>query len=210
VSSIIRVVVVDDHAVITDGVSSLLSLHPDIDVVGTAHGGGAAVALCADLQPDVVLLDMSMPDLSGPEVARRILSRSPSIQIVMLTSYVDEAMVRDAVAAGASGYLLKSIGGSELARAVRSASQGQATLSGEALAHLTTAGSLEPDLTKRELDVLRALSVGRTNKQIAEDLSLSPGTVRVHVSNILAKLGVGNRTAAAHYALRHGLADSVD
>ena len=209
-SSVIRVVVVDDHAVITDGVSSLLGLHPDIDVVGTAHGGGAAVALCADLQPDVVLLDMSMPDLSGPEAARRILSQNSSIQIVMLTSYVDTAMVRDAVAAGASGYLLKSIGGRELARAVRSAAQGQATLSGEALAHLTTAGSLKPELTERELDVLRGLSVGRTNKQIAEDLSLSPGTVRVHVSNILAKLGVENRTAAARYAFRRGLVDSVD
>lgn len=209
-SSTIRVVVVDDHAVITDGVSSLLTLQPDIEVVGTAEGGRAAIALCADLQPDVVLMDVSMPDVSGIEATRQILSRNPSTRIVILTSYVDEGMVRDAVSAGATGYLLKSISSSELAQAVRSAAQGQATLSGEALAELARTDSSKPELTPRELEVLRGLSEGRTNKQIAADLSLSPGTIRVHVSNILAKLGVGNRTAAAHYALRHGLVGTVD
>lgn len=209
-SSTIRVVVVDDHAVITDGVSSLLTLQPDIEVIGTAEGGRAAIALCADLQPDVVLMDVSMPDVSGIEATRQILSRNPSTRIVILTSYVDEGMVRDAVSAGATGYLLKSISSSELAQAVRSAAQGQATLSGEALAELARTDSSKPELTPRELEVLRGLSEGRTNRQIAADLSLSPGTIRVHVSNILAKLGVDNRTAAAHYALRHGLVGTVD
>lgn len=209
-NSTIRVLLVDDHTVVTDGVSSLLSLQPDIDVVGTADGGGAAVALCADLEPDVVLMDMSMPDMSGAEATRRILVHNPSIQIVMMTSYVDEGLVRDAVSAGATGYLLKSIGSVELAQAIRSAAQGQATLSAEALAHLAATGPTEPMLTARELDVLRGLSEGRTNKQIASDLSLSPGTIRVHVSNILAKLGVENRTAAAHYAHRYGLVGNVD
>ncbi len=206
----IRVMVVDDHAVITDGVSNLLALQPDIEVVATADGGRAAIALCADLQPDVVLMDVSMPEMSGIEATRQILSRNPSTRVVVLTSYVDEGMVRDAVSAGATGYLLKSIASAELAEAVRSAARGQATLSGEALAHLAVTGPTEPELTPRELDVLGSLSEGRTNKQIAADLSLSPGTVRVHVSNILAKLGVENRTAAAHYALRHGLAGTVD
>lgn len=204
-SCAIRVIVVDDHAVITDGLSNLLSLHPDIDVVGTANSGGSAVALCTDLRPDVVLMDMSMPDMTGAESTRRILAELPTTHVIILTSFVDREMVHDAVAAGASGYLLKSIGSADLAQAIRSAANGQATLSAEALSHLTTAGPSEPTLTGRELDVLRGLSEGRTNKQIAAELSLSPGTVRVHVSNILAKLGVANRTAAARYALRHGL-----
>ena len=209
-SSTIRVMVVDDHAVITDGVSSLLALQPDIEVVGAAVGGRVAVALCADLQPDVVLMDMSMPDMSGIEATRQIRSRHPSIRIVILTSYVDEAMVRDAVSAGATGYLLKSVSGAKLVQAIRSAAQDQATLSSEALVHLAVAGSSQPELTARELDVLRGLSQGRTNKQIAAGLSLSPGTVRVHVSSILAKLGVENRTAAADFAHRNGLVATDD
>ncbi len=204
-SETIRVIVVDDHAVITDGLSNLLTLQPDIDVVGTANSGGTAVAICGDLQPDVVLMDMSMPDMTGAEATRRILSEIPTTRVIILTSFVDRKMVNDAVAAGASGYLLKSIESVDLAQAIRSAAQGQATLSAEALAHLATTGSSEPTLTEREVDVLGGLSEGQTNKQIAADLSLSPGTVRVHVSNILAKLGVENRTAAARYALQHGL-----
>jgi DNA-binding NarL/FixJ family response regulator len=204
-SRVIRVVVVDDHAVITDGLSNLLALQPDIEVVGTANDGGSAVAFCSDLQPDVVLMDMSMPDMTGVEATRRIRSEIPTTQVIILTSFVDRKMVNDAVAAGASGYLLKSIGSADLAQAIRSAAQGQATLSAEALSHLTADRSSESTLTKRELDVLRGMSQGRTNKQIAADLFLSPGTVRVHVSNILAKLGVENRTAAASHALSHGL-----
>ncbi len=206
----IRLLVVDDHQVITDGLSNLLNLQPDIEVVGTALGGGAAVALCAELEPDIVLLDMSMPDMSGAEAARRIISERPSTRIIILTSFMDGPTVREAVAAGASGYLLKSIGSAELAEAVRSAAQGRSTLSSEVLGHLSGAGAPESDLTARELEVLRWLSEGRTNKQIAACLSLSPGTVRVHVSHILAKLGVENRTAAARYAISRGLVDQPD
>ncbi len=208
-SPAIRVILVDDHTVITDGLSNLLALQPDIDVVGAANGGGSAVALCRDLQPDIVLMDMSMPDMNGAEATRLILSAVPTARVIILTSFVDRKMVNDALAAGASGYLLKSIGSTDLAQAIRSAALGQATLSSEALKYLAGTESPEPNLTDRELQVLRALSEGWTNKQIAVDMSLSPGTVRVHVSNILAKLDVENRTAAAHYALSNGLAGDI-
>ena len=206
----IRVLVVDDHSVITDGIATLLDLQPDLEVVGTALSGSSALALCAELGPDVVLMDMSMPGMTGADATRRIISQNPSTRIIILTSFMDGPMVREAVAAGACGYLLKSIGSIELAEAVRSAVEGRSTLSGEVLRHLSGAGSPEVELTPRELDIVRLLSEGWTNKQIAAELSLSPGTVRVHVSNILAKLGVENRTAAAHYALSHGLVPPTD
>ncbi|MFW2382895.1 MAG: response regulator [Acidimicrobiales bacterium] len=208
-SELIRVIIVDDHAVITDGLSNLLALQSDIEVVCTANDGGSAVALCGDLHPDVVLMDMSMPDMTGVEATRRIVEEEPATRVIILTSFVDRKMVNEAVSAGASGYLLKSIGSTDLAQAIRSAAQGQATLSTEALTYLTDNGPTEPTLTDREMDVLKGLSEGWTNNQIAADLSLSPGTVRVHVSHILAKLGVENRTAAANFALSHGMVGEI-
>jgi DNA-binding NarL/FixJ family response regulator len=201
----IRVLLVDDHAVITEGLSTLLALQPGIEVVGSASDGTGAIALSAKLQPDVVLMDMSMPGMGGVESTRRILASNPATRVIIVSSFADGRMVADALAAGATGYVLKSLGVAELAEAIRAAVQGRATLSEEVLSYIGTSPATEPALTKRELDVLAALSEGKTNKQIAVDLSLSHGTVRIHVSHILAKLGVENRTAAALYALRHGL-----
>jgi DNA-binding NarL/FixJ family response regulator len=201
----IRVLLVDDHAVITEGLSTLLALQSGIEVVGSASDGTGAIALSAKLQPDVVLMDMSMPGMGGVEATRRILASNPATRVIIVSSFADGRMVADALAAGATGYVLKSLGVAELAEAIRAAVQGRATLSEEVLSYIGTSPATEPALTKRELDVLAALSEGKTNKQIAVDLSLSHGTVRIHVSHILAKLGVENRTAAALYALRHGL-----
>ncbi|MGI9594763.1 MAG: response regulator [Acidimicrobiales bacterium] len=208
--SAIRVLLVDDHAVVTDGLQSLLSLYHDIDVVGAAQNGPAAIALCSSEQPNVVLMDLSMPEMDGAETARRILTNDPDVLIIALTGYLDEELVRSVIAAGASGYLLKTTSGDDLVEAIRGVVKGRATMSLEALIHATRPEPVpetdhKPPLTDRETAVLRRVAEGETNKEIALHLSLSPGTIRVHVSNILAKLGVDNRTAAARYALRHDL-----
>lgn len=206
----IHVVLVDDHAVVTEGLRSLLSLYDDIDVVGAVQSGTAAIALCASHQPDVVLVDLSMPEMDGAETARRILSDRPETQVIALTGYLDEDLVRSVIEAGASGYLLKTVSGDDLVEAIRGVVSGRAAMSLEALTHTTRPKPAEatapgPSLTRRETDVLRLLIEGDTNKEIAKRLSLSPGTIRVHVSSILAKLGVENRTAAARYAQQHNL-----
>jgi DNA-binding NarL/FixJ family response regulator len=204
----IRVALVDDHAVITDGLTTMLSLVDDLEVVGSTNRGSEASQLCTEVEPDVVVMDLSMPDVDGVEATRSILRDHPDIRVIALTGFLDEKHVSDVLEAGASGYLLKSTTGAELAEAIRSVANGRATLSLEALPHLHAAKEpIGPDahLTPREHEVLELLCRGETNKQIAAGLALSPGTVRVHVSSILAKLGVENRTAAAHYAVRRGL-----
>lgn len=206
--TIIRLVLVDDHRVITDGLTALLSLHDDLEVVGTASGGRAAVTLCADLKPDVVLMDLSMPDMDGVAATRGIARVSTDTRVIALTAIFDEQLISDALAAGASGYLLKSIAGADLAESIRAVARGRAALSLEALPGVAAANktaATNGHLTPRELDVLKCLSIGASNKQIAINLGLSSGTIRGHVSNILAKLNVENRTAAANYAIRHGL-----
>jgi len=214
--SAIRVLLVDDHAVVTDGLRALLSLSDDIDVVGAAQNGPAAIALCAADRPDVVLMDLSMPEMDGAATTRRILTDHPETRVIALTGFLDEDLVRAVIDAGASGYLLKTVSGSDLVEAVRGVVSGRAAMSLEALSHATRtepAGATDhrPSLTDRELEVLQLLAAGETNKEIARQLSLSPGTVRVHVSNILAKLGVENRTAAARYALENDLlADPIE
>jgi NarL family two-component system response regulator LiaR len=210
----IRVALVDDHPVITDGLKRLLSDYDDLDVVGTAGGGSAGIALCAELHPDVVLMDLSMPEIDGVEATRRVIAANPAIRVIALTGFLDEETLRGVFDAGASGYLLKTVSGDDLAEAVRAVSKGLASLSLEVLSKLHLAHS--PDdghaasLTARELDVLRCLAEGATNKSIAHELSLSPGTIRVYVSSILAKLGVENRTAAARYAIRHDLVSATE
>lgn len=202
----IRLLMVDDHAVVTDGLRSLLSIFDDIEVVGAAQNGPAAIALCASVRPDVVLMDLSMPEMDGAETARRILNNDPDVLIIALTGFLDGGLVKAALDAGASGYLLKTTTGDEIVEAIRGVVKGRATMSLEALTHATRSEpDDEPSLTDREIAVLGRVVEGETNKEIARHLSLSPGTVRVHVSNILAKLGVGNRTAAARHALRHDL-----
>lgn len=204
---VIRVLLADDHRVITDGLTAVLSLHDDLTIVGTASGGRAAVTLCAELQPDVVLMDLSMPDMDGVEATRTIVAGNSHTRIIALTGFFDEQLVGEVLAAGASGYLLKSISGADLARAIRDVVGGRAALAVEALPGIASAKKTtrtNAQLTAREIDVLERISLGESNKEIAQHLGLSPGTVRGHVSNILAKLGVQNRTAAARYANRNG------
>lgn len=203
-----RVLLVDDHAVVTEGLAVLLAGFEEVDVVGAARGGAEAVERYAQLGPDVVLMDLSMPDVDGVEATRRIVELDPGARVLALTGFLDEDLVARALGAGAKGYVLKKVGGRELADAIAAVARGGSILSAEALAELTS-GSRPPrvgrDLTARETDVLELLARGLTNQQIADDLGLRHGTVRIHVSNILAKLHADNRTTAAHIARSEGL-----
>lgn len=202
----IRLLVVDDHAVVVEGLSMVLSRFDDFDLVGTASGGAEAVSAVAELQPDVVLMDLSMPDVDGVEATGRIKADHPRVQVLALTAFLESRLVTGAIAAGARGYLLKSVSGDELAAAIRTVAAGGSTLAPDVLPMLASSpDDTGSDLTPRELDVLEQLVNGLANKQIAVELGLSPGTVRIHVSNILAKLQVENRTAAAVLARTHHL-----
>ena len=206
---LIKVIIVDDHLLVRDGLNLLLSTFDDLKVIAVADGGEKALALCRQEQPDVILMDMVMPEQDGPIVIERILKNFPEIKVIALTSFVEEDLVARAIQSGAIGYLLKSVSADKLAEAIRSAHQGQSTIEAEAAKMLLHAShkpaQLGDDLTKRERQVLTLIVEGMTNKEIAKQLSLSPGTVRVYVSNILAKLGVRNRTEAATLALKYNL-----
>ena len=182
----IRVLLVDDHSVVIEGLSMVLSRFDDFALVGTAHGGAEGVARVAELLPDVVLMDLSMPDVNGVEAIRRIRAGHPQVKILALTAFLEHRLVLKAVEAGATGYLLKTASGDELAAAIRTVASGGSVLAPEALPLLAkTPVSIGHDLTPRELDVLGQLTNGLSNKHIAAELGLSPGTVRIHVSNIL-------------------------
>lgn len=207
----IRVLLVDDHAVVTEGLTVLLAGFDGLDVVGAAAGGATAIERYDELRPDVVLMDLSMPDVDGVEATLRIMELDPEARILALTAFVDDHLVADVLEAGARGYLLKNASGDELNDAIRTIVDGRSVLSDEALRHLTTPRErhrVGDDLTPRERDVLSHLVRGLSNKQIAVELGLQHGTVRIHVSNILAKLGADNRTSAAHIALTHDLVDN--
>jgi len=205
----IRVLVVDDQALFREGVVTLLSVHPDVEVVGEAADGGEAVALAARLRPAVVLMDLRMPSLGGVEATRQIAERHPEIRVIVLTTFDDDDEVFDALRAGAAGYLLKDVSSQTLAEAIRVAAQGesflQPSIASKVLAELnrrpprpTSAARamLEP-LTEREVEVLRHLARGASNREIAERVYLAEGTVKNYVSSILGKLGTPDRTAAA-------------
>jgi two-component system, NarL family, response regulator LiaR len=206
----IRVLIVDDHRMVCDGLKLFLSVYDDIAVVAEAEDGAQAVALCAQQQPDVILMDMVMPNVDGPTATERILVRFPAMRVIALTSFVDEALVQRAIGAGAIGYLLKDVYADKLAAAIRDAYGGRSTLAAAAAqavmrcAHRPSAPG--HNLTRREREVLRELVGGKTNQEIADQLMVSLSTVRLHVSNILAKLGVHNRTEAALFAAQHRLA----
>jgi NarL family two-component system response regulator LiaR len=224
----IRVLIVDDHAVVRQGLRTFLELQDDvspgdlsdlaIEIVGEAANGVEAVDLAHRLQPDVVLLDLVMPELDGIQATPKILERSPHSRVIILTSFGEEDMVFPAIRAGAQGYLLKDIAPEELARAVRAAYLGQVQLHPEVARKLMSAvaageetpasRSPEPldELTQREVEVLQLIAGGLNNREIAEKLVISDKTVKTHVSNILSKLHLEDRTQAAIYALRHGLA----
>lgn len=206
----IRVLVVDDHAMVRRGLATFLKVFDDLELSGEAASGQAAIQLCAELQPDVVLMDMVMPDMDGAAATRQIRLQSEAIQVIALTSFKEEGLVQSALQAGAIGYLLKDVSADELAQAIRAAHAGRATLSPEAAQVLVQAASQAPapglDLTERERTVLALMVEGLNNTQIAARLTVSPSTIKSHVSNILSKLGVASRTEAVALALRHGLA----
>ena len=206
-SSSIRVMVVDDHAMVRQGLATFLKVFDDLDFAGEAASGEAAIQLCGQLHPDVVLMDMVMPDMDGAAATRMIRKQSPSIQVIALTSFKDEILVQSALQAGAIGYLLKDISADELAQAIRAAHAGRSTLSPEAAQALVHAASRPPapglDLTEREREVLALMIEGLNNTQIAARLTISPSTVKSHVSNILGKFGVASRTEAVTLALRN-------
>jgi NarL family two-component system response regulator LiaR len=205
----IRVLVVDDHAMVRRGLAAFLKAFDDLELAGEAASGQAALELCVQLQPDVVLMDMVMPDMDGAAVTRLLRRQSPSIQVIALTSFMDEILVQSALHAGAIGYLLKDVSADALAQAIRDAHAGRGTLAPEAAQALVHAASQPPppglDLTERERDVLALMVEGLNNTQIAARLTVSPSTVKSHVSNILSKLGVASRTEAVTLALRNRL-----
>ena len=205
----IRVMVVDDHTMVRRGLATFLKVFDDLELSGEAASGQAAIQLCAQLQPDVVLMDMVMPDMDGATATRLIRKQSESIRVIVLTSFKEEILVQSALQAGAIGYLLKDVSADELAQAIRAAHAGRSTLSPEAAQALVHAASQPPapgfDLTERERAVLALLVEGLNNTQIAARLTVSPSTVKSHVSNILSKLGVTSRTEAVTLALRNRL-----
>ena len=210
----IRIMIVDDHLMVRDGLRMFLSNYDDLEVVAEAEDGAQAVELCSETRPDVVLMDLLMPTLDGPAATARICKTYPQIQVIALTSFVEEDLIRRAMRAGAIGYLLKDVNPSNLAEAIRAAHRGQPTIDSAAARVLALAARqpLSPgtDLTPREREVLPLLVAGETNKGIGEALSLSPSTVRQHVSNILSKLGAKTRTEAATLAMRHNLVPKDD
>jgi NarL family two-component system response regulator LiaR len=217
----IRILLVDDHAVVRQGLRTYLELQEDMQVVGEGSSGGEAVDLAARLMPDVIVLDLVMPGMDGVEATRRILEREPRARVLILTSFGDDDKIFPAIRAGAQGYLLKDIPPNELVQAVRAAHLGKVQLHPEIARTLMAAvATREPappaatsqapappdDLTEREFEVLNLIAAGLNNRQIADKLVISEKTVKTHVSSILGKLHVEDRTQAAVYALRHGLA----
>jgi NarL family two-component system response regulator LiaR len=223
----IRVLLVDDHAIVRDGIRSLLKTQPDIEVVGEADNGQAAVSMAGNLEPDVVLMDLVMPGMDGIEAIRRIIDGRPESRILVLTSFSAEDKVFPAIKAGAMGYLLKDCDSEELVRAIHQVQRGESSLHpkiARMLLQEVTAprgeGSAEPPprsgrptaepLTERELEVLKLVAHGKSNREIADELVVAEGTVRTHVSNILSKLHLASRTQATLFALREGLTSLED
>ena len=203
----IRVMLVDDHTMVRRGLATFLKVFNDLQLAGEAESGAAAIQLCAEIQPDVVLMDMAMPDMDGATATRTIRQQFPQVRVIVLTSFKEGDMVKNALEAGAIGYLLKDVSADELARAIRAAHSGQATLSPQAAQALVEKTSQPPapglDLTEREREVLVLMIEGLNNTQIAGRLTVSPSTVKSHVSNILSKLRVASRTEAVTLALRN-------
>lgn len=209
----IRIMLVDDHAVVRSGLRAFLMVFEDLLLVAEAADGEEAVRICGRVQPDVILMDLVMPRMDGVTATREIRTRYPQVQVIALTSFKEEEMVQNVLKAGAIGYLLKNVAADQLVDAIRAAFAGRPTLAPEATSVLihSAVQRNEPqighDLTERERDVLALMVVGLNNTQIAEQLVVSRSTVKFHVSSILSKLGSGNRTEAVVMALQHRLVD---
>jgi two-component system, NarL family, response regulator LiaR len=201
----VRVMIVDDHAVVRSGLSAFLMAYDDLEFVGEASGGLEAVGKCPEFRPDVVLMDLMMPEVDGSEATRLIREACPHVRVIALTSYREEELVQGALKAGAIGYLLKNVSADELASAIRAAYAGRPTLAPEAAEVLirttTHPGESDPGLTDRELEILQLMADGLSNPDIAKKLFVSRSTVKFHVSNILMKLGATSRTEAVSMAI---------
>jgi DNA-binding NarL/FixJ family response regulator len=211
----IRVLIADDHEIVREGLRTLLGEEPDLLLVGEASDGAEAVRLTADLTPDVLLLDLLMPGVGGLEALQRLQAAGTATRVLVLTTYAEPGAVREAVHAGAAGYLLKDVSRQDLVRAIRDAHGGRPALHPEAQRLLMKSLAEErqapvEELTPRERQILELITRGRSNKQIAGALHLSEGTVKGYVSIVLAKLGVEDRTQAALYAVRHRMVQLED
>ena len=216
-TSSIRILIVDDHAIVRKGIRALLSTEKDLEIVGEAADGAEAVALAKTLVPDVVLMDLVMPKIDGIEATRQITAQVSGVKILVLTSFAADDKVFPAIKAGALGYLLKDSGPDELVHAIHQVHQGEPSLEPsiarkvlQELSHPPQNPPTSDPLTGREVEVLRLVAQGRSNREIAGQLVISEMTVRTHVSNILSKLQLASRTLAALYALREGLASLED
>jgi NarL family two-component system response regulator LiaR len=206
-SSPIRVMLVDDHTMVRRGLATFLKVFDDLELIGEAADGEAAIQLCSRILPDVILMDMAMPGMDGVTATRIIRQRFPMVQVIALTSFKEAELVQSVLQAGAIGYLLKDVSADKLAQAIRAAHAGRGTLAPEAAQALVHAATQPPppghDLTNRERTVLALMIEGLNNTEIAEKLVVSPSTIKSHVSNILAKLGVAGRTEAVALAVRY-------
>jgi NarL family two-component system response regulator LiaR len=205
----IRVMLVDDHPMVRKGLTTFLKVFKDLQLAGEAENGAIAVQLCGEILPDVVLMDMVMPEMDGATATRAICQKYPQVRVIALTSFNEGDLVTSALEAGAIGYLLKDVSAVDLAKAIRDAHAGRATLSPETAQTLVETANQPPvpglNLTEREREVLTLMVEGLINSKIAARLTVSPFTIKSHVSNILAKLGVTSRTEAVTLALRHKL-----
>ena len=206
----IRVLIADDHPVVRQGLRGFLETYADITVIAEADNGAQAVALAVEHVPDVILMDLLMPEMDGVEAIEQVMSSSPATRIIVLTSYTEDEYLLPAMRAGAVGYQLKDADPEDLVGAIRAAARGQTTLHPSVAARLVRGVDQHgedslADLSERELDVLRLIARGMSNKEIAKELVISEGTVKSHVSNILSKLHLAHRTQAALYALKRRL-----
>jgi NarL family two-component system response regulator LiaR len=208
-SNPIRVMIVDDHAMVRRGLAAFLKAHTDLELVGEARNGEQALQMCARARPDVILMDLVMPEMDGTTATRLVRERHPQMHVIALTSFQEKELVQKALRAGATSYLLKNVSAHDLAAAIRAAHAGRSTLAPEAIQALVQADNQEPvpghDLSAREREVLALLVKGLSNPEIAARLSVSRSTAKAHVSNILSKLDVSNRAEAVALAVQHNL-----